>query len=33
MIKAVGNIRDVQTAQELINAGATRIGTTSGFLG
>jgi deoxyribose-phosphate aldolase len=32
-IKAVGNIRDVQTAQELINAGATRIGTTSGFLG
>ena len=32
-IKAVGNIRDVQTAQVLIQAGATRIGVTSGFLG
>jgi deoxyribose-phosphate aldolase len=30
-IKAAGNIRDAQTAQALINAGATRIGTTSGF--
>ena len=32
-IKAAGNIRDAQTAQALIKAGATRIGTTLGFLG
>jgi deoxyribose-phosphate aldolase len=32
-VKAAGNIRDAQTAQALINAGATRIGTTPGFLG
>jgi deoxyribose-phosphate aldolase len=32
-IKAAGNIRDAQIAQALINAGATRIGTTSGFRG
>jgi deoxyribose-phosphate aldolase len=32
-IKAAGNIRDVQTAQALIKAGATRIGITSGFAG
>jgi deoxyribose-phosphate aldolase len=30
-IKAAGNIRDAQTAQALIKAGAMRIGTTSGF--
>lgn len=33
-IKAVGNIRDAETAQVLLNAGAARIGTTQlGFLG
>ncbi len=32
-IKAAGNIRDAQTAQALINAGATRIGVTAGFTG
>jgi deoxyribose-phosphate aldolase len=32
-IKAAGNIRDAQTAQTLIKAGATRIGVTSGFAG
>lgn len=33
-IKAVGNIRDAETAQALISAGAARIGTTHlGFLG
>jgi deoxyribose-phosphate aldolase len=32
-IKAAGNIRDIQTAQALIKAGATRIGVTSGFPG
>jgi deoxyribose-phosphate aldolase len=32
-IKAAGNIRDAQTAQALVKAGATRIGTTSGFRG
>jgi deoxyribose-phosphate aldolase len=32
-IKAAGNIRNAQTAHALINAGATRIGTTSGFSG
>jgi len=32
-IKAAGNIRDAQTARALIQAGATRIGTTSVFQG
>lgn len=30
-IKASGGIRDIETAEAMINAGATRIGTSSGF--
>jgi deoxyribose-phosphate aldolase len=32
-IKAAGNIRDAQTAQALVNAGATRIGASAGWVG